>query len=43
MIRWELPLQSFRGKLDDFADRFPAPDVEEDEEPAGGQIDESES
>ena len=43
VIRVERPLKAARGKTDDVADLVPAPDVEEDEEPAGEQIDESES
>ena len=43
VIRVERPLKAARGKIDDAADLVPAADVEEDEEPMGEQIDESES
>ena len=43
IVRVERPLKAARGKGDDIADLVPGPDVEEDEEPTGEQIDESES
>ena len=43
VIRVDRPLKAVRGKGDDIGDLVPAPDVEDDEEPTGEQIDESES
>ncbi len=42
-IRVERPLKAARGRPEDSVDFVPAPDVDEDEESAGEQIDESES
>jgi small subunit ribosomal protein S6 len=43
VIRVERPLKASRGKPEDVADLVPAPELDEDEESVGEQIDESES